>query len=84
MGVEDGRGGVEPVGKQERGALVLHGPSAIRQQGAGVIVHGDIHDDNRALAAFDAFEVLQYLRNMSPENFRQAMLRPPPRAKFSK
>ena len=63
MGVEDGRGGVEPVGKQERGALVLHGPSAIRQQGAGVIVHGDIHDDNRALAAFDAFEVLQYLRN---------------------
>jgi hypothetical protein len=34
VGVEDDRGGVEAVRKEKRRALVLHGPSAVRQQPA--------------------------------------------------
>jgi hypothetical protein len=41
VGVEDGRGGVEAVRKEKRRALVLHGPSAVCQQPAGAIMHGD-------------------------------------------
>jgi hypothetical protein len=41
MGIEDGRGRVEAVGEQKRRAFVLHGPSTVRQESAGAIVHGD-------------------------------------------
>jgi hypothetical protein len=41
VGVEDDRGGVEADRKEKRRALVLHGPSAVRQQPAGAIMHGD-------------------------------------------
>jgi len=41
VGVEDGRGGVEAVREEKHRALVLPGPSAIRQQSAGTIMHGD-------------------------------------------
>jgi len=41
VGVEDSRGGVEADRKEKRMALVLHGSSAVRQQPAGAIMHGD-------------------------------------------
>jgi uncharacterized protein with von Willebrand factor type A (vWA) domain len=39
--IEDGRGGIEAIREEELRALVLHGASAVGQQSAGPIVHGD-------------------------------------------
>jgi hypothetical protein len=39
VGVEDDRGRLKAFGKRSAG--VLHGPSAVRQQPAGAIMHGD-------------------------------------------
>ena len=41
VGIEDGTGGVEAIGKEKLWALLLHGTSAVRKENAGAVMYGD-------------------------------------------